>query len=411
MLNTRLHASALAVCAALLAGCSAGTTDSSSDDDGHEHAHVAENRSASPRLVVAYDGGVRVLDGETLAQVADLPRDGFLRLNDAGDSRHVFVTTEDGFALLDAGTWHEAHGDHRHYRTAPPRFTDTTFDGSEPGHAVAHDGRVTLFFDGTGEVKTVEQSDLGDAQMSSTDYRSPHAHHGVAVTRADGSLVISRGDDDARTGIAILGPDRRERATSTNCPGVHGEASAAGGVLTFGCEDGVVVVREDTIRKVTAPDAYGRIGNQRGSEQSTVILGDYKTRANLPDDEIERPTRFSLIDTETGDLRLVDLPAGYSFRSLARGPNGEAIVLGTDGFLYVFDASTAQLVAKHQVLAPWREPIDWQEPMASVVVLGDLAYVNDPAQSTIRAVDLATGQTRATADLGVAAAEMVPVSG
>ena len=65
-----------------------------------------------------------------------------------------------------------------------------------------------------------------------------------------------------------------------------------------------------------------------------MLLGDYKTD---PDAELERPTRVSLIDTRDASLRLVDLGTSYSFRSLGRGPEGEALVLGTDGALHVLD--------------------------------------------------------------------------
>lgn len=69
--------------------------------------------------------------------------------------------------------------------------------------------------------------------------------------------------------------------------------------------------------KIPSPDPYGRIGNQAGSDESAVVLGDYKAD---PDAELERPERVSLIDTATNTLRLVDLGVSYTFRSLARGP-------------------------------------------------------------------------------------------
>src|SRR5690625_7399009 len=84
------------------------------------------------------------------------------------------------------------------------------------------------------------------------------------------------------------------------------------------------------------------MGNQAGSEQSPVVLADYKVDKNA---ELERPTRVALINTEksTDDaISLVDVDASYSFRSLGRGPNGEALVLGTDGNLRIIDPETAR---------------------------------------------------------------------
>lgn len=166
---------------------------------------------------------------------------------------------------------------------------------------------------------------------------------------------------------------------------MHGEAFA-GDVALFGCEDGVLVVDGRRITKVDAPDAYGRIGNQAGHETSRYVLGDYKVDA---DAELERPTRVSIIDTRTASLRLVDLPASYSFRSLGRTPDGDALVLGTDGRLHVIDVATAKVTASIPVTAKWREPLDWQQPRPLLEVVGDLAYVTEPATRQVHVVDLA----------------------
>ncbi|MCF8611162.1 hypothetical protein L5G28_13495 [Gordonia sp. HY285] len=404
-MTLRLAAFAVAG-AAILTACSG-----ESDDEGASSPN--EKSRATPRLVVAHDGGLRVLDGKSLEQVADLDLDGFLRLNSAGDSRHVVVTTDNGFDVLDAGTWRESHGDHSHYFTATPRMTEIAFEGPKPGHVVVHDDTITLFFDGNGEAKTMPGDALADGQPETSDYQAPQAHHGVAVARADGSLVVSRGDEDSRTGVAIIGADGEEIATDDRCPGVHGEAAAADGALAFGCEDGILLVRGGEITKVTAPDVYARIGNQAGDDRSPFILGDYKTIPSdtLDDDEIERPRKFSLTDIRTGELRVVDFPASYSFRSLARGQDGEAVVLGTDGALYVYDPATGRQIARHRVIGEWTEPAEWQQPMPLVEVLGGTAYVSDPASDTMIALDVLSGSEIARTSLDVDVTEAVAVTG
>src|SRR3954471_11003210 len=319
-----------------------------------------EQASATPRLALSYDGGVLVLDARTLEHVADIPVDGFVRLNSAANGRHVLVSQSDGFAVLDMGTWSRGHRDHDHHYTSQPVMTSFRFGGAEPGHVVSHDDRVTLFSDGTGAVDVVDPNELlvGNDEVWSPTVREPH--HGVAVARAARSIVVSVGNSENRSGIAILDSAGKQIAVNGECPGVHGEAAASGGVLTFGCEDGILIVRGNEIRKVTSPDPYGRIGNQSGSEASAIVLGDYKTQ---PDAEIERPQRFTLTDTTAGTLRVVPIEASYSFRSLDRGPSGEAIILGTDGALHVFDPVTAERVAHIKVIGAWTEPDEWQSPM------------------------------------------------
>lgn len=405
ILTTRRLAALTLAGAAFLTACS--------ETGEPDEVTTKERLRATGRLVLAYEGGLRVLDATSLDEVGGIEKEGFLRLNAAGDSRHVFVSADDGFELFDTGTWHEEHGDHSHYFTSEPTMTDIAFTGPKPGHVVVHDNAITLFFDGSGDVTSMPVDALTDGDRATTDYRVPNAHHGVAVRRADGSLVVSRGDENARTGVAVIDADGRAVDSNDRCPGVHGEAAAMGGVLTFGCEDGVLVVRGDVITKVAAPGDYARIGNQVGHPDSPVVLGDYKTvpPEKLGDDEIERPTKISLIDTEAGGLRVVDLPTSYSFRSLARGQDGEAVVLGTDGALYVIDPATGRQIARHQVIDPWVEPVEWQDPMPLVEVLGGLAYVSDPAADALVAVDVLTGTEVARTGLDVDVTEVAAVAG
>jgi hypothetical protein len=348
-------------------------------------AAPTEQSSATPRLALSYDGGVLILDAETLDEVADIPVEGFVRLNSAANGRHVLVSQSNGFTVLDMGTWTGGHGDHNHYYTADPQLTDIRFGGAEPGHVVAHDDRLTLFSDGTGAVDVVDPSGLlvGEGDVWHAAVRAPH--HGVAVARADRSIVVSVGDEETRSGVEILDSTGKQIVSNDQCPGLHGEAAAAGGVLTFGCEDGIVLVRGNEIRKVESPDPYGRIGNQSGGEASPIVLGDYKTDPNA---EHERPQQFSLTDTATGAIRIVPLNASYSFRSLERGPAGEAVILGTDGALHVFDPVTAERVGHHPVIGAWTEPDEWQSPMPNLHVQSGIAYVSDPNARRLVAVNL-----------------------
>jgi hypothetical protein len=371
----------------LVAGCGTpvSTEANSSTAPAPTAAAPTEQSSATPRLALSYDGGVLIVDAETLEEVADIPVDGFVRLNSAANGRHVLVSQSDGFAVLDMGTWSDGHGDHDHYYTAAPELTGIRFGGAEPGHVVAHDDRLTLFSDGTGAVDVVDPNDLmvGEDDVWHASVRPPH--HGVAVARADRSIVVSVGDEETRSGVEILDSAGKPTVSNKQCPGLHGEAAAAGGVLTFGCEDGIVIVRGNEIRKVDSPDPFGRIGNQAGSENSPIVLGDYKTD---PDAELERPQQFSLTDTTTGAIRIVPLNASYSFRSLDRGPVGEAVILGTDGALHVFDPVTAERVGHFKVIDAWTEPDEWQSPMPNLHVQEGIAYVSDPNARRLVAVNL-----------------------
>lgn len=326
-------------------------------------------------LVVTFDGGLHILDGNSLdiADTIELP--GFNRVNPAGDAEHVIVSTDAGFRVLDASA---------------KKLTDIAFPGAKPGHVVRHAGRTALFTDGTGRVEVFDPHDLANGgKPSARTWTAPEPHHGVAVELAGGELLSTVGDEEKRTGALVLDAQGKEIARSENCPGVHGEAAARDEAIAVGCEDGVLVYKGGEFTKVKSPDTYGRIGNQAGSETSPVILGDYK---NDPDAELERPTRVSLVDTRTGTLRLVELGTSYSFRSLGRGPHGEALVLGTDGALHVIDPEKGTVRKKIPVVGAWQEPLDWQQPRPTLFVRDHTAYVSEPGKRALHAVDLESGK-------------------
>jgi hypothetical protein len=362
---------------------------------------------------------VSVLDAKTLAPVAEVPLEGFTRVNQAGDGRHVLISSGDAFHVFDSGVWTERHGDHGHSYAGVPQLTGRAFDASEAGHVVSHAERTALFNDGSGKVEIFDPATLPDALRTglpaTTAYTAPEAHHGVAVTLEGGQLLVTLGDDGGRTGLALLsapaGEDGQERAEllrNEDCPGVHGEAVAGNGTVVVGCEDGMLVYRDGAFTKVASPDPYGRMGNQAGSPASPVILGDYKVDREAV---LERPTRISLVNTATGALQLVDLGTSYSFRSLGRGPAGEALVLGTDGVLHVVDPETGVEIRSLPVVPAWEEPEIWQDPRPALFVQGSMAYVTEPAGSKIHAVDLTSGRVVKSGELRHGPNELTGVSG
>ena len=394
--------------AAALVGLTACSSGDVGSDPGAHSAGPIEQSAAQPRLVLTHAGGLTVLDGGDLSEVADFAYEGFIRASPAGDGRHVFVATGAGFELLDLGTWRERHDSHAHYYTAAPTRTGLTYPGAKPGHVVVHDDRTTLFTDGTGDVRILDTAKIGSADAVIREFTVP-AHHGVAVARADGTTVASAPNGEKAGGVRILDGDGREVAANVDCPGLHGEAAAADGVLTVGCTDGALVVRGDHIVKVPAADPYARLGNQAGSEHSTVVLTDYKTDA---DAELERPQRFALLDTAgAGAVTVVDIDYSYSYRSLGRGPAGEALLLGTDGALHVIDPVDGAEKAAYPVIGAWTEAEDWQAPGPDLFVLGSTAYVTDPSTRRIRAVNLHDGTILAERTLDAPTVELTGVTG
>lgn len=381
-----------------LASCAGGSTAPSSTSDGS-----ASDTQAGPRVAVAYEGGILVLDGETLDTVADFESEPFTRLNAAGDGRHVMVTMSEGFQVLDtaAGT------------TDEPELTDTVFEADTPGHVVRHADKTVLYADGTSDTTIFETADLASADGLPEVETIPgvEAHHGVSVVLEDGTFLTTVGNADGRNGIVAKDAEGAEIASSDQCPGVHGEGTAKDEAVVFGCENGALIFQDGEITKVDAPDQpYGRMGNAYVSETSPIIVGDYK---NDVDAEGYLLSAVTLIDTEAKTLEVVDLPAGveYTFRDIVRGPEDLAYILSSDGSIHVLDPETGEITDSFPVVEAWEGPAEWQDAHPAIVVAGNVAYVTEPASNSVHAVDLTTGEVLASTELDVTPNEIAPAAG
>lgn len=390
---------AVAVGAAVtLASCSSTGAGGEAPTTGSDAA-----AEAGARVAISYEGGILVLDGDTLETVADFDSETFTRLNPAGDGRHVMVTMSDGFQLLDtaAGTSEDAE------------LTDTIFEADTPGHVVRHAGKTVLYADGTSDTTIFDTADLAEADgLPETEtIEGVEAHHGVSVVLEDGTFLTTVGNADGRNGIVVKDAEGTEIATSDQCPGVHGEGTAADEAVVFGCEDGALVYADGAITKLTAPDQpYGRMGNAYVSETSPIVVGDYK---NDPDAEGYLLSAVTLIDTAAKTYEVVDLPEGveYTFRDVVRGPDDLAYILSADGSIHVLDPETGEITAEYPVVEAWEGPAEWQDAHPAIVVAGDIAYVTEPAAKKVHAVDLTTGEVLATTELDVTPNEIAPAAG
>jgi hypothetical protein len=390
-----------------LTGCA---TQTDASGGSAPEASAAASNEATPRVAVSYDGGVLVLDGTTLEVVGEFDSEAFTRLNAAGDGRHLFLTTSEGFQLLDAGTWTDASGE---AQTADPELTDEVVAAATAGHVVRHAGKTVLYDDATSDTTIFETADLleADGTLPEADVvPGVDAHHGVSVVLEDGTVVTTVGNADGRTGIRALDDHGHELAVSDQCPGVHGEGTTQGEVLVFGCENGVLLYDDGEIVKLDAPDAYGRTGNAYVSETSQIMLGDYK---DDPDAEGYFLHHLVSVDTEARTLEVLDLPEGveYTWRGVARGPNDDAFLLGSDGAIHVLDPATGAISAAWPVIEAWESPAEWQEPHPALLVNGDVAYVTEPAANAIHTVDLTSGEVLASATLEVTPNEFAVATG
>ena len=398
----------LAACAPAAPAPAPGASDAAGD----LASDVVETGGPRARIALAYDGGVLVLDAATLEVVGDLPLPGFNHLSDAGDGRHVLVATQGGWAALDAGVWTEPHGDHTHSYATAPTLTDVLLPAEKPGHAVVHDGLVTFFDDATGTITVVPANGWTEAASAGAvtptlTANATQAHHGVAVGTADGHVFMTEGTPESRSGVRLVDAQGNVVAQSADCPGVHGEATYGDGDFAVGCQGGVLLLDGHEFQKVTVPDPEGAVGTLYPVEGSNVLLTDYKA---APREGTGR-TQVALVDTATGQLQIVTIDAEYTWRGLARGGDGSALVYGTDGALRVLDPATGQEQRRIQVGAAWSAPAQWQSAHPAIAEHRGFVYVTDPDGKQLHVVDPVTGKVVQSASLPHAPVELAVVSG
>lgn len=412
---------AVASAAALLSLAACGTTGQSQPaaDKTADASTAAPQRTETaalhPRITLAHDGGVTVLDSMTGDVLSTEKLDGYVRLSPAGDGRHVMATEGDEFRIIDTGLVTEAHGDHSHFFHQTPQLTKHRVSAPHPGHVVPHEGRTAIYADGTGEVTLMDASALEEGKLSTTlGGKADAPHHGVAVPLANGEILMTQGTEDARSTVQVKDAKGKVLAETNDCPGVHGEAVAepttAGSVAVLGCENGPVIYRDGAFHKVAPIPGAERSGNLRGLETSPIVLADGEPAATDGDGS-EKSQVIGLIDTRTDSQKRVDLGSSYWFRSLDRGLNGEAVVLTEDGDLTVVDPVSGKILHEVPVTKPWTEPEDWQQAAPMVQAADGLAYVSDPEAKKITVVDIAKGEVVRSLDLPVIPHEMQVTTG
>ncbi|MGO1407646.1 MAG: hypothetical protein ACTHV2_04565 [Brachybacterium sp.] len=408
----------LALSACGSGGNDAGTDGSASDGGGAEAAPASDRTEVgalTPRIVLAHDGGVTTLDSADGTVLGTAELEGYVRLNPAGDGRHVAVNAADAITMYDTGLLAQGHGDHFHYYVQNPALTDLSIDAPHPGHVVPHGDRTALFADGTGAITLIDPTALADGDLDILEETATEApHHGVAVPLSDGGLLLTQGTEEARSTVQVLDAEGNVTAETTDCPGVHGEAAAqpteSGDVISLGCENGSVIYRDGEFHKVAIEGDYQRSGNQKGHESSPIVLADHKVEAD-PADGKERPTEIALIDTRDASMQTVDLGSEYWFRSLDRGPDGEALVLTTDGELNILDPETGEMLHEVPVAQEWTEPDQWQEAAPMMAVADGTAFVVDPQSKELTMVDVASGEIYRELELPVIPHEIQVATG
>lgn len=352
----------------------------------NEQAHKEEHGEVSvgARYIVSSETAVHVLN-EKFEEVQKFDiGSGAFTVADAG--RYVFVrdaANKDSYTLLDSGLYVEDHGDHLHPYEEAPILAKSEIAANKPTHMISHAGRTAIFNDGSGKVDVYENAQLSTDELKQSFVYEGAAHHGAAVPLSTGELAVTyvaNEGDALPTGVKIVDTAGNETARVTDhCEGLHGTAYTGEGAtekLAFGCI-GKVVVYDVATKKATdvpLPDVGARVGTVKIGEASNYFVTNYSV-------EGQEQNKIGVVNAETAEFRLVELPAAYKSALLA-APNNQAYVLAADGNVYHINLDTAKIETTIAALNPFN--LDEEAP--ALFMANSKVYVMMPSFQKIYAV-------------------------
>ncbi|MBY0329937.1 MAG: hypothetical protein K2X49_04635 [Acetobacteraceae bacterium] len=294
--------------------------------------------------------------------------------------------------LLETGLRLEGHGDHGDLHVAAPAHLPVELRGARPSHIVGSDGRLGVFFDGTGTASLI----AAGRETEPTRLAAAHPHHGVAFpfTSAEGERVAV--SEAAATGerphaVSLRDGSGAELARNEACPRLHGEARS-GPVIAFGCADGVLLLDAPSgvFRKLANPAGAGErmVRNLAGGEDWRLLLGDFG------------PDAMVVVDPDAGAMRLVPLPGRRLHFALDPARAETSFVITEDGMLHAF--STLDGTPRGQIQATGRYSLEGGSAVARprLSAAGGLVAVSDPAAGRVVLHDAETLAVRRVIQTG-----------
>jgi len=352
------------LCFLLLLGSSVAQEGAHSED--HEHA-------AGARLLVsdAEATTVKVLDlatGEELASFSTPGSGGYAYASPSAQYGLVLHRDEHRVTVVHSGLDLIDHGDHQDLVQGAPHVLHTLNVGREPTHFWAHGDHIAIFNDADGTVALLSERTLG-LSLDYTEIRAAGPDHGAAVVLGEATLVGYY--DLGRVDVYSMDGERLRQFGG--CPGLHGEATL-GRVAAFGCEDGVLLVKEGaggfTSVKLQNPPGSpqdARVGTLASHDESAVIIGNFGDGLALVNPEAET---FETVPLPSRPLRF------------AFGADGERlVVLTADGVLHALEPETGEVVGGTRVMAPF--DTESEAPYPGLAVAEEAAFVSVPSTGEV----------------------------
>lgn len=255
--------------------------------------------------------------------------------------------------FVDGGIYTEGTGAAAVARKGAPTRLAYELRDSLPTHESVAGNWISIFFDGSGKAIWIDERDFyAGNYRTAVEINSGGPQHSASAT-----LVTPVGDfftlapKDPAGNILPQGVQSFNRSGQSlgrldACPNMHGNAALEGAVI-YGCQDGLVYVRLGagnlpTKVKATLSGSLAGMGVRNAYTEygARFIVGQVLTAPGVtPSQRI-----LVTIDPLTGTIEPLPMPAGVvDHRIAVDAYTNRALVLGTNGTLYIFNGLTRQL--------------------------------------------------------------------
>lgn len=326
---------------------------------------------------------VTALDLETGAAIATVPLASPASLYTTDGVVFAVQGAANQVSAIDAGIAVDDHGDHGDIEITAPSLIEPVLTGEKPAHFVEHDGKVAMFFDGSGLVSLFTARDWAhDGELATTEFDSGTAHHGVAIPWGDYTLVSTADADNEkkpRLGLNVLDANGDQVGETYPCPDLHGEASS-GNLAMVGCGDGLLLVSGSDTPKIEKLDYAGlpdgKVTTLIGGQGLQYFLGNYGADKLVIIDPTEAEP-YRLIDLPTRRVHFVTDPVRPKF----------AYIFTEDGQLRQLDVLKGEITRSVTITEPYSMDGEWSLPRPRLTVAGDVIAVTDPLAGKVHLVD------------------------
>ncbi len=294
--------------------------------------------------------------------------------------------------VFDGGIYLKSHGDHFDQVVGPVKRMDLDLAGERPVHLYIDGEWATIFYDGSGEVVLLNESEL---KKKGASYKPPKLnagpHHGGVVALAHDLFAVTIPHPDFAAnpkdyrlpiGAKIVDLSGKVLHRQEGCKGLHGDAGN-GHVAAFGCKGGILVVEADhgKYKGMLIPPPAGEPKDFR----LTAVWG----RPGLAHFfALGSAVGLYVVDPKEGAMKQL-IPASDAAKPInaAVSHDGKALlVVMSDGELRKYDARKLDLLTSaRDFLATPVERGFWARP--HVITIPGAVFISDSVGGKVFRVD------------------------